>query len=535
MTAADPIRQALREVLNLHVLAPKVALTQHRVPHAQLREVQRAIRIFGQRIDEDGEEELCGPLLRRLRRFSFMSASTPLPFDHPLLWPEAAQVLLDDAAKLYPELFQTYVPLLRQIIDGLAELKKNPQNPLLAWLCASTAKRPEVFFGIRSDRTLMIADTRAVVAVEQLIDELQLDLRVSTTLSFQGEKSVSGQVFLGSSHWFPQWCFTAPRAPQVDLVQFNWVWDDAQYPAVFGQNRAFRSAVTFVRPSAHSGKLTTVQSDGTPSNDREDVFHIEPPVFDWKRVLRAEEKRMPVDHEDAQQARLFLLEGLVGVWLGGGKDDKVMSLQLDTDGGREVDRVRVGDIEVGDYLLLRTENAGDLLNDLASHFLGEQGRAARALHLEWKRRLRARVFQLGGPTSFVRRLKELGAAKASESNLRHWQSNDNIRPLEDDDLEALITLSGMEDQRDAIVAATDMLRSGQHTAGQHIRQLLLHSIENTDLTELQRSGCQVFEVGHGQDGGSITAFRVVNTLDELVEVSTSRVGHPFPVEHLEDE
>jgi hypothetical protein len=533
MSSGDSIRHTFGNVLSLYDCAPQAVLTQHRVPHPQLREVQRAIRYLGQLIEQDKEEEFCGPLLRRLRRFSFLSASTPLPFDHPLMWPEPAQLLLADAAKTYPVLFKNYTPLLRQISDGFAQLRQGPQNPLFGWLRASAAKRPEVFYGVRSDRTLMIADTRAVVAVEQLIDEFKLDLRVSTALNFQGEKSVSAQIYLGSSHWFPPWCFTAPRAPVVDLVQFDWVWDDATYPAVFGQNRAARPAVTFVRQTPIPTGVTPTRGDKTPSVACEDVFEIQPPAFDWARVIRAEE-RTPVDREEAQEARLFLLEGLIGVWLGNGKDDTVMSLHVDHDDKREVERVRVHDVEVGDYVLLRTEGAGDLLNDLAGHHLGDQGRTARALHLRWKKHLRARVYQLGGPTEFSRRLKALGAVKASESNLRHWQSNDNLRPLEDEDLEALIKLCDMSDQRDAIIAATDMLRSGQQTAGQHIRHLLLNSIGRADLTELQSLGCQVFEVGQGQAGGSITAFRVVNMLNKVVWVAAGRVGQPFQADQMED-
>jgi hypothetical protein len=535
----DPLRTTLLQVHELYTSPDQVQRLRHQIDHPVLRQVHRDIRHLGFLVELEQREDTCGPLLRRLRRFSFLSASTPLPFDHALLWPPQAAELLAEAISLYPRRYPNFSEVVLRIRASLDTLQAEPTNPLWAWLTTHVSRHTHQEFWLRrsSDHTLILADTRVVRAVEALVEAQQLNLRVSTPLAFQGERLVSRQTFLGSSRWFPEWCFTAPRSRQIDLVQYHWVWDDGEYPAAFPFNQRSVPGTSFVTASAPELASSTAPQGMEEPAEEPIALHL--PTLDWQRLL-AHERLEPGDDEEARDAvpaRLYALQGYVGVWLACEEDETVLGLHLDPDepGKHRVERLKVQELEPGDYVLLRTEGAGDLLDTLAGQLLGSEGTRARQIHQEWKKVVRQQVFRCVTYEKAVRRLRDFGAVKASVGNLRHWEKDDNLRPQRDEDFHALVAFCGMEARTEEITQAAERLRFAQQSAGHRISQMIRTAIAVTDLTPLEREGRQVFTLPITVGGGTFTAFSVVAISEQEAWITPSRLNRPISLEEQEYE
>jgi hypothetical protein len=219
------------------------------------------------------------------------------------------------------------------------------------------------------------------------------------------------------------------------------------------------------------------------------------------------------------------------------EDETVLGLHLDPDepGKHRVERLKVQELEPGDYVLLRTEGAGDLLDTLAGQLLGSEGTRARQIHQEWKKVVRQQVFRCVTYEKAVRRLRDFGAVKASVGNLRHWEKDDNLRPQRDEDFHALVAFCGMEARTEEITQAAERLRFAQQSAGHRISQMIRTAIAVTDLTPLEREGRQVFTLPITVGGGTFTAFSVVAISEQEAWITPSRLNRPISLEEQEYE
>jgi len=536
----ESLRATLGQVDELYHTMGKVQRVRHQVDHKALRQFHRDVRWLGVLVEREGEEENCAPLLRRLRRFCFLSAGTPLPFDHSLLWPPQAAELLKEAVELYPTIYPEFGEIVLRLQATLQTLQASPTNPLWTWLTANVPTHQMGAYWLQplSDRLLLLADGRTLLAVEMQVNEQQLDLRVGTPQASQEERPVSAQIFLGTSRWFPEWCFTAPRSGQIDLVQCNWVWDEAEYPATFLPNQSQRLPVTF--HSAASPIPSEEVSHAEVKDGPEELqapLVLNPPKFDWKRLLAREQLEAQDDAQQAVPARLHLLQGFVGVWLPIGEDETVQGLELDPDGATapRVVRLSIDELQPGDHLLLRTGGAGELLDSFATDLLGAEGGQARQIHLEWKKSVRQRVFRHATPERAVTRLKELGSVKANPTNLRYWESDDNLRPQRDEDFRALVALVDMEDRLEQIAKAVELLRFAQQSAGHRISQMILDTVAGTDLAPLRLQGSQVFTPSANGNAGSFTAYGLLDVADGEALITPRRLRRPIPLEEQETE
>lgn len=526
MTAGE-LHQLLERSDRLQRNAAHGTRVRYRVDHATLQQVHRAVNRFGQGVETGGEED-CRPLLRALRRFVFLSAATPLPFDHPLLWPTSADNLLNSATRSYQALFPELHPHLTVAAQGIVLLRSNPANPIGNWLEAYLLRPKRNVLGIRlrASQFLVVSDPRVAIAVDEWIETQDLDVRVATASSFSEGANVDLQIYLGSTTWFPAWCFTAPRSDKILVVQNRWLWDRACFPSVFGD------ALTGATPIAFQEGTPPVQDTaGVPVIDAVESVHIEAPHIDWAWILGRERGQEVPEGEKAVQARLHALQGGKSVWLQVGEDETVQGLCLDAASGHQVQRLNVDDLKPGEYVLLRTNGAGDFLDEFAGQILVEgDGQAARAIHQEWKRVVRQQLYKDVTVERSVKRLKSLGAASASEGNLRHWGSNNNLRPRKEADFRALVEYAAMTERIGTIEKAVAMLKFAQQSAGQQIGRLILQAIREVDIAQLQREGHQNFGLPGGELGGTFTAYAVRAISPEVNLVAPSRLGRVIEID-----
>jgi hypothetical protein len=187
----------------------------------------------------------------------------------------------------------------------------------------------------------------------------------------------------------------------------------------------------------------------------------------------------------------------------------------------------VTDIEPGMFVLLRTSGGGDYILNLADRILGAEAQHLRALQNEWKSLLRQR----GNSSSLhnvSKCLSQLGSLRANEVNVRNWMSDRLIRPVADKDFEAILRFVGLESRLDEFSEAANLINRAHKKAGHEIRTLLLEKVDQSNLHALKQLGKMTFELDEA-DGGSMTAFRVVEIDPKNRMIPASRIAEPFEI------
>jgi hypothetical protein len=322
-------------------------------------------------------------------------------------------------------------------------------------------------------------------------------------------------VVVGPLRWFPS-VSAAPRAFRIKVVTFRWIQEEPHSPGLFIKSRSRVLVPDVGAPSRRTAKPDDV---------------IEPdallPTTEWSSISHragtgSEEGTVTVE------ANLILLAGGFAAYIDAQEITRVYVLDPEAEDEDRIRQEDTVDVDVGDYVLLRTEGAGDDIAEMADRLLGDDAERLRTSQQEWKARLRETI-RRDGAHAVVRRLRVLGGRLASESNVRRWMWRGSLRTQNQEDFFAIMRLVGLGQEASRIWDEMGILVRAHRRAGQRIRRLLLLQARRTDLSPLLSEGRMDFEVPE-LEGGTLTAFRVEEKSPETYDVSELRLNRPFPVE-----
>src|SRR5207253_2510301 len=98
---------------------------------------------------------------------------------------------------------------------------------------------------------------------------------------------------------------------------------------------------------------------------------------------------------DPVRAWLFALASGDGVYLEAGEGSRAYVVELDED--VSIRQELTSQIEVGDFIVLRTEGEGDYIRPIADSILGKNAKTLRDMQGDWKRELADKLKALGAP------------------------------------------------------------------------------------------------------------------------------------------
>jgi hypothetical protein len=179
------------------------------------------------------------------------------------------------------------------------------------------------------------------------------------------------------------------------------------------------------------------------------------------------------------------------------------------------------------FILLRTSGGGDYIVPVANRILknsGEDVEKIRNLQQEWKGRLKLAVKCQSLQAVSQNLVKQGSQIAKNELNIRNWMSELSIKPRKEKDFEAILKFIGLRDRCNEFYEAAYLLDTAHRSAGKHIRKLLLQEVCNADLTQLEQLGSMEFELEQAE-GGSMTAFRVVDIAPGIHNVPVSKTAH----------
>lgn len=517
---------SLSDVSEIYDCSNRVKITYHPVEQNDLEVFCLALKNLKHLLNEATEDNDCREFLYPLRRYQFELCAAPLAFNttsaSDYINLTNLQKQLARITVIYPDLFSPASKLLSQ----LDTLSKSPFNPLLS-LCLSIYESNQ-----QKKIALLLKESRLIPPVEELMSQINLLNTVEVIVASQLRSLVCYDkvIIIGSPYWFPQYVFTAPRTSEIDIVHYRWIrskWKEE--PVFIGSVNCSQSPIK----SETKNTLAEVKAstDSKMIADQLEPKDVLLPTIDWSHISNKINPLLFIDSDrEVIEAKLFLIEGNTSaIFLE--REAKTFVIDLQEELNSKVQRIPVADIEPNMFILLRTSGGGDYIIPVANRILKKSGKNVekiRNLQQEWKGRLKLAVKRQGLHSVSQSLVKQGSKIAKNELNIRNWMSELSIKPRNDKDFESILKFVGLEDRCNDFYEAAYLLDTAHRSAGKHIRKLLLQEVCKADLTQLEQLGSMEFELEQA-DGGSMTAFRVVNIAPEIYNVPVSKTAHIFEI------
>lgn len=482
--------------------ASRLEVQWRQVEHDLFGEFCRATRVLLLQLGDTANDELWRDFLAPLRRCRYFLGALPTWFNDPSFLHLFDPNAIEATARLLPSLYPSYSAAMVRTTDLLSELVQSSDAPLLEAVWEVTGP----------DSALVLASRRLLrlLSVSSAMDQLPEGIDLITPSELK-DRIYAQLVLVGPSEWFPEWVVSAPRAPRIDVVKFRWVRDRRSVKGSFVGG--IRVPVHFDGEQANEDTLETIEAADLSL------------VVDWDDIHRLSGVQGADSEADSLMVagRLVLLEGGWACYVPEGSAR--LAVNADGTGRPELQRVPAADLQVGTFLLLRTEGGGDLVKPVADRLLGAEAPMLRDSLRAWKRKLQFLVSS-EGCTQVVSSLRRLGSPRASEANVRNWMSSQHIRPQDYKDFLALMRLIGMEAEAHDYWGKAQLVVKAHRMAGFRIRRMLLAQVSSANVEALKEHGVMQFNLSQGQ-GGSIAAFRIEGISPRLYEVPEHRLDTPF--------
>lgn len=507
---------SLSDVNKIYSLSSHFQIKHQPVKHHDFGIFCLLLRKFERQLSEAAKDDYWKNFLQLLRRYRFDLCAAPLPFNHPTVYsPENSKFLRKQLARcqfIYPDLLSSASDIVN-CVESLSQLDSNPLLDFLEndWQFEKVA--------------LLLKELRLIPVVEKILATRPGLQKVELVVPSQLRSSTcyKNLVVIGPTRWFPEYVFSAPRASVIQVVHYSWIRDKWTAKPVFIGSDNVPESEPKSAPDIEQKDVNSTTSNKVVVSYLEPE-ELLPPSINWSQIA----KGLPsssLDPEDTE-ARLFVLEGSVAVFLD--NESKVIVIDLEEDGESQVKRIPVADIEPNIFILLRTSGGGDYIIPLANRILGEDAQRLRGLQKLWKNKLKNAVRRHSLQT-VSRNLVKLGSQIAKkELNIRNWMSDRLIRPKDDKDFNAILRFVDLGERLDEFHVAARLIDSAHRSAGKHIRKLLLHQVGKANLHKLEQLGRMDFELDEA-DGGSLTAFRVVDIAPQLNMIPASKVAQLFEI------
>jgi hypothetical protein len=479
------------------------------VRNVELTKAVRLLRYFKQRADKYNDSEL-NAFCRILSKYQYAYTSAPLSSQHPDIYDAQAFSYVTHLSQrfrvLYPDIAYEGIA----VVSAFRALVERNDNELLDTIRGIMSRLDqELRIAVLLNATSFIKPVEHVLYSQ--IPSVRLAI-VSPTMIRRPE-CFDYLFIVGPAHRFPEYVLSAPRAPDVYIVRYDAIRD------------AWRQRDAFLRPIRSSGSSILVSERSIDIGD--DTIDESPGDTDLTVIHRYERADASTDNFENVEARPYLLAGNWMVLLETDPAASVLGIDLDND-EKLVERIPVGDVLPGMFVLLRTEGGGDYVVQMADQIMGSHASEQRRVQQHWKELLRLQV-RRQGLARVTQLLTEHGAIRANEQNIRNWSSPRSIRPNDRRDFSAIMNLIGLALQDEHYWHLMGLIRQAHTLAGNQIRKKLLSQVEKVDPAELAQAAMMDFQLP-GVDGGSITAFRVERAISQHFRVSASRLDRPFRVD-----
>jgi hypothetical protein len=551
------------EIEALHVVAGDWAGERRLVEHPELEAFSQLTGKFCGALGESAEEGFWGPVVRMLKRARWDAATTPLPLSSP------ATGLADAAREAVPRLerckhvapeLAAAAEDLAQRLTALAACNDDPLGDAMrealgarlspvgipsagerlqaASPLGGAAPTGNAEGGVGQNTTVdtdgsdeavpaappavavLLRNGRYLSEVEPVVAALGVDVSVITSAELMTSAPLDVVAAIGPAAWFPAPVVRAPRAAQMIFIYPAWIRDAEPQSRLLAGSGA---GDTRSRISRAPARATAPFDDALPLTPAEDWV----PSADWKAISAAGRRRIGEDSgSDPVQAWLFALASGDGVYLEAGEGSRAYIVELDED--VSIRQELTSQIEIGDFVVLRTEGEGDYIRPIADSILGRNAQALREMQAGWKREFAEKMNELGS-RGLRRALDNAGAVRATDNNIRQWLRPDTIRPRDPADFSAITAVIGARERFRELWDGMGAIDSAHRRAGFQVRALLVEELVGGDRSLLISQGWADFDVEEIEGEGALRVARVEGRAPDTQLIPRTRTRRPFTI------
>jgi hypothetical protein len=373
--------------------ASECEITRHWVDHPALADFSRSLRALIQSLGDEATDEYWRNTLGSIRRLAFAFCSTPLPFTHAAALVGTDWGKVNRQVRLCQQLYPDSHEALGSLVQNLELLSAESSSPLIGPLTTLLRQNGGLSVVMRNPRM-----NQAVAAYFSANPDLR-NAKVVSAAQLRGARLGGVLAAIGPCGWFPEYVFSAPRAPAIHVISFRWIRDSWKPEPVFLNN----SDVTASESRNHRvGEMPRIGGESAGNNQSSsDILPADvlPPLPIFARRALPGTASEPDSGAETVPSRLCHLSGNRAVFVAA--DDGASSLIIDTSemGNAVVRRAPADELEAGLYVLLRTSGGGDFIAPLADRILGELAGKRRLEQTEWKDRLIAKAVEKYGAIS----------------------------------------------------------------------------------------------------------------------------------------
>lgn len=500
------------EAASAYELAALVQPERRAVPSDEACQYSRALNRLTRVLGTEAAEPTWEPIIQRARAARWRAGAEAVPFDAPMSGAVEPLRNLPDQLRSLSGLVDREVSRSAQDLADRAE----------AWLpecnrALSNALLNLIGLGDPHETCVVASNGRSAAVLQEWLASAGVRVSVLKPRDFMRGRFWDFAIVVGATDWFPSQMFTCPRASALTVLHFAHLADSATITGVFG---SYASAP--IRTVVRGDKCGQPCTGDTALE--EDSAREQSPAPQWPTLIAdamARTDRTDV-HEDTITARLVVLAGGYGLWLPVDATS-IRGLDLSAPRGERVVPLRASAIKSGAVLVLRENGSiSATLAAMADHILGASAEGIRQRQREWKSRLGERL-RTTGAAAFESDLRRRGASTA---NVRYWASDDNIRPLRDEDFRILLERLDLSDPG-RYLADGRLLWRAHHQAGVRLSAALEDLIESADLRHLEAEGRQQLQLTGVTEEATLTAFRVLAVDEQARDVPHGSTRKPF--------
>lgn len=496
----------MSDTVDIYAVASNASVVWDIVEHPVFEEFSVGLTALERVLGEDKDDDVWLEIRRVLRRARSTISATPLRFNHPALGlTKACNEVAQWVALANAQYSDEPVAMLNQLVSLLESIAASSDNPLGDKVVSlgSGSSGIGLLLPVARHKEQVLRFIRSIGALS--------GMEVVTPRELADRPPFAGLLVTGSLQWYrdDRHVVASPRAHVVRLLRWRWLRDSLPPSRLFAASRLGERACADQPPPASSSNRSLL--DG-----RELV-----PRIDWSAVADKVTAARDLRPSDVVTARVLMLTGGCAVAVSETRGT-VHVVEPELQGPRRIREAEVCDLEVGDFVLLRSQGGGDLVVEVANQILGVDATLLRALQREWKSALRAHVAASTYP-SVAAQLRGAGALRANTQNLRNWMSPRSLKTANYEDFAGIMKLIGRAPDAPRFWAAMEKLDNAHRRAGHKIRQMLIKVVGSADLRQLEADGTMEFHL-ESKDGGRLTAFRVDAVAPDLVDIAEHRVG-----------
>lgn len=498
-------------------------ISVHKVEYPQLQSWGNDFRRFKTKLGELNQEDSWRGLIGSLGWTYYCMMIAPLPLNSVECLSYYRSDDMGTMEKKCLDGYPSYADELALLLRNLQHLRDSIDNPLLGALCDIGC---QVSLN-RSNCAIVIRESRLVYAVEKQIKGF-LNVDIITPKQLRGHEIYNRLIFFGPMAWFfkDEYIRSAPRALQYDQISYRWLISREKEPISFVST--VKPNYLDIRVQASLDPEPLIEDDASWSLD--DVAPAQISVSSFIDSFEREATNSPTLNEFCI-AKIVWLENRHVVFINATEDAKIRIIALDDDD--PIQRKRVDELVPGDFLLLRTEGGGDLIEPIADNIMGERAKKNRECQKRWKTLLKDALDNNHGGcfTSLSISLIDSGAKNMTEARVRHWLTPEAILPRDRCDFDSIMNLIGMRDDIQYYWECSKEIFIAHHKAGNYIRQKLLKLVNQADIREMVRIGEMTFELGE-KGGGNLTAYRVSEINETPVNIRYTKIGKLFNTQDI---